>query len=235
MKCPLCGKQHPVDTQVCPSTGETLKRMCLNQDCSYYRERIFDIDQEYCPCCGQVLFLTSHEFVDLGLSVKWGAYNVGATSEYEHGDLYAWGSLIPNTSFSRKSRFNWEQKGPLNNQNDVANQEWHDRWRIPTKRKWHELLNNCSKEWVHVYGNDYGLRLTSQVKGFEGKSIFLPACGFMADCQEKVKYRGAAALYWSSTPYSELEAYCFKYSEISDEFYGNTSYRGNAYSIRPVF
>ena len=31
--------------------------------------------------------------VDLGLSVKWAAYNVGATKPEEYGDYYAWGEV----------------------------------------------------------------------------------------------------------------------------------------------
>lgn len=31
--------------------------------------------------------------VDLGLSVKWAKFNIGASDEYEKGDLFAWGEL----------------------------------------------------------------------------------------------------------------------------------------------
>ena len=33
----------------------------------------------------------SHEYVDLGLSVKWATCNVGAIVPYEYGEYYAWG------------------------------------------------------------------------------------------------------------------------------------------------
>jgi len=35
------------------------------------------------------------EYVDLGLSVRWATFNVGATSPEEHGDYYAWGETEP--------------------------------------------------------------------------------------------------------------------------------------------
>lgn len=35
----------------------------------------------------------SHEYVDLGLSVKWATCNVGANSPEEYGDYFAWGEL----------------------------------------------------------------------------------------------------------------------------------------------
>ena len=37
--------------------------------------------------------------IDLGLSVKWANYNVGAKSEEEYGDLYAWGETSPKSSY----------------------------------------------------------------------------------------------------------------------------------------
>lgn len=36
-----------------------------------------------------------YDFVDLGLSVKWATFNVGATSPEEYGDFFAWGDTEP--------------------------------------------------------------------------------------------------------------------------------------------
>ena len=36
-----------------------------------------------------------HEYVDLGLSVKWATYNVGATTPEGFGDYFAWGEVKP--------------------------------------------------------------------------------------------------------------------------------------------
>lgn len=36
-----------------------------------------------------------HEYVDLGLSVKWATMNVGATTETGYGDYFAWGATEP--------------------------------------------------------------------------------------------------------------------------------------------
>lgn len=35
--------------------------------------------------------IDGHEYVDMGLSVKWATMNLGASSIYEEGQLYAWG------------------------------------------------------------------------------------------------------------------------------------------------
>ena len=41
-----------------------------------------------------------HEYVDLGLSVKWATCNIGADMPEEYGDYYAWGELEPKESFT---------------------------------------------------------------------------------------------------------------------------------------
>ncbi len=43
-----------------------------------------------------------HEWVDLGLSVKWATCNVGASSPGDYGNYYAWGEKYP------KSDYNWK-------------------------------------------------------------------------------------------------------------------------------
>ena len=40
------------------------------------------------------------EAVDLGLSVKWATFNLGASKDYEPGYYYAWGETTPKASFS---------------------------------------------------------------------------------------------------------------------------------------
>lgn len=39
--------------------------------------------------------VNGHEFVDLGLSVKWATMNVGASTPEEYGDYFAWGETEP--------------------------------------------------------------------------------------------------------------------------------------------
>ena len=41
-----------------------------------------------------------HEYVDLGLSVKWATCNVGADNPEDYGDYYAWGELVPKESYT---------------------------------------------------------------------------------------------------------------------------------------
>ena len=46
--------------------------------------------------------INGHEWIDLGLSVKWATCNVGASSPDDPGDYFAWGETVP------KSEFTWE-------------------------------------------------------------------------------------------------------------------------------
>lgn len=43
---------------------------------------------------------TTPEYVDLGLSVKWASFNVGATKPEETGDYFAWGETEPKPEYS---------------------------------------------------------------------------------------------------------------------------------------
>ena len=39
------------------------------------------------------------QYIDLGLSVKWATFNVGASQPQEYGDYYAWGELSTKRSY----------------------------------------------------------------------------------------------------------------------------------------
>ena len=41
-----------------------------------------------------------HEYVDLGLSVKWATCNVGAEKPTDKGDLFAWGETEPKSEYT---------------------------------------------------------------------------------------------------------------------------------------
>ena len=46
--------------------------------------------------------INGHEWIDLGLSVKWATCNVGASKPENYGDYYAWGET------TTKSDYSWE-------------------------------------------------------------------------------------------------------------------------------
>lgn len=134
-----------------------------------------------------------HEYVDLGLSVKWATCNVGASSPIEHGNTFSWGETIEGKNH------NWEsykysrdessyitkycdnetigvvdRKTKLELSDDAANLKWGPNWRIPTKIEFEELMNKCSWKKEKIDEVE-GFR----VVGKNGNSIFLPFNGFI--------------------------------------------------------
>lgn len=58
----------------------------------------------------------THDYVDLGLSVKWATCNVGADKPEDYGDYYAWGELEPKESYTWEN-YRFRTKG--NDEADV--------------------------------------------------------------------------------------------------------------------
>lgn len=139
------------------------------------------------------------EAVDLGLSVKWASFNLGATSPAEFGDYYAWGEtstkeyfnssnykFYPNGDSYTVSKYivpdqygynAWgtpDYNNVLDPEDDAASVILGEGWRIPTMDDFQELLDNCS--WIPYESNGVkGYLVISNVDGYTDKSIFLPA------------------------------------------------------------
>ena len=60
--------------------------------------------------------------VDLGLSVKWANMNVGATSETEYGDYFAWGETEP--YYSSQDPLTWKDGKEAGYADDCSNYKW---------------------------------------------------------------------------------------------------------------
>lgn len=138
--------------------------------------------------------------VDLGLSVKWATCNLGASSPEQSGDFYAWGEIKPKTAFSwdnykwtyeekssygevilLRSKYNSntnqgkvDKKTNLDPEDDAARVKLGGNWRMPTKREFQELIDNCTWTLTTQNGVD-GYEVTSKSNG---NSIFLPFTGF---------------------------------------------------------
>lgn len=146
-----------------------------------------------------------HEWVDLGLSVKWATCNIGASIPSDYGKYFAWGEIIQKSSYTEE---NYANKGRLfhdvsgNKQFDVASYIWGDLWRMPTKEEVEELIGCCSIEYAKVDTHN-GIKLRSP----NGNSIFIPCSGVRTESS----YRGigAYAVFWTSTQYDELSGYAF--------------------------
>lgn len=149
------------------------------------------------------------EIVDLGLSVNWASVNIGASSEFDSGDYFAWGETSPKNVYTESnSRFyntNAFDIGTIEDgicnlpsSCDAACARWGAPWRMPEADEINELIDRCDWTWTSRNGkNGYN------VTGPSGKSIFLPAAG-MYDCYDVENY-GSVGSYWSiSTGRSHL-------------------------------
>lgn len=143
--------------------------------------------------------------IDLGLSVKWATYNVGAIRPEEKGNLFQWAGTeakwvsggpyynVGYTKYTSKANYVLE---PMD---DAASAIWGGEWRMPTYEEWKELLEGCTWTWTDSYRGKgiAGMIVSSNVEGYEGKSIFLPSVGYQDDSRrienEKEGY------YWSSS------------------------------------
>ena len=174
--------------------------------------------------------INGHEYVDLGLSVKWATCNVGASKPSEYGDYYAWGETYTKSSYDSNNSETYEKniddiKGTSR---DVAHAEWGGTWRMPTKDEIGELIDNCDYEWTTLNGVEGG-RFTSKKNG---NSIFLPAAGDRSGTS--LRDAGSYGDYWRSTP-DESSTQCACYLSFgSDGCGGGWSDRYLGQTVRPV-
>ena len=176
--------------------------------------------------------IAGHEYVDLGLSVKWATCNVGANSPEDYGDYYAWGETSTKSSYDEDNCATyWESIGDIKNTSrDVAHVKWGGSWRMPTRAEFDELCNsdNCTWEWTSQGGHK-GYKVTSKKNG---NSIFLPAAG---DRDETLLYdREEIGYYWSSTPDESDTEYAYSLDFDSSYHYTDWSLRDSGLTVRPV-
>ena len=187
-----------------------------------------------------------HEFVDLGLSVKWATMNIGANVPEEYGDYFAWGETKPKSTYTW-STYKWckgsyttmtkyctksnygtvDNKSVLELEDDAAHVNWGGTWRMPTRAEIEELLGKCTWTWTTQNGvNGY------LVTGPNGASVFLPAAGYRDD--SSLYDAGSDGYYWSSSLYPDDDYYAF------DLFFGSgytgwgSSGRFGGHSVRAV-
>ena len=187
-----------------------------------------------------------HKYVDLGLSVKWSAMNIGATKVSDQGGYYAWGEIDNKDDYSWStykhgtsaddlSKYSYkDDRLALQMRDDAAHMNWWGDWRMPTGAEWEELCDrrNCSWEWTSVDGTP-GYRVTSKKVGYGYNSIFLPAGGYFRGCS--IEGAGSAGYYWSSArnkPFAD-RALCL-YFVPNFIGIGNNGFRNGGFTIRPV-
>lgn len=172
-----------------------------------------------------------HDWVDLGLSVKWATCNVGASSPSDYGNYYAWGEVRTKSEYTEDNCATWNKSmGDIsgNSTYDAARYNWGGKWRLPTKAECQELVDNCTWTWT-TQGGHKGCKVTSNKNG---ASIFLPAAG--ARHGSSLDQAGESGCYWSSTPFESITQDAYDLSFYSGDRYVAWDYRRRGRSVRPV-
>ena len=197
--------------------------------------------------CSVTVSYAPQNAVDLGLSVKWAPFNVGASNPEDYGDYYAWGETEPkskyswvtykwcNGSYNSLTKYNTsssygtvDNKTCLDLSDDAARANWGGSWRMPTDAELTELLTRCTWTWTTQGGkNGY------EVKGPNGNAIFLPAAGNYNGTNHG--NTGSYGSYWSSSSDTSgsLNARFELFNSSSVEMVSTSRYYG--LPVRPVY
>ena len=136
--------------------------------------------------------------VDLGLpsGLMWRKYNVGANSEYEKGNYYAWGETVTKQDYyfptykwgeyiengykSHYTKYNETDKLTLlQPEDDAATANLGNNYRTPTVKEWEELLAECTWEVATTTNKNNKTVIDYwKVVGPNGNFIILPSAGY---------------------------------------------------------
>ena len=126
--------------------------------------------------------INGHDYVDLGLSVKWATCNVGASSPEAYGSYFAWGEISSKSSYNKdnsRTHGNSTYDSDIGGRKelDAARANWGGSWRLPTQAEVQELIDKC--DWIRsTQGGKSGFKEGIMVVGPSGRSIFLPYAGY---------------------------------------------------------
>jgi len=207
------------------------------------------------------------EIVDLGLSVKWASFNLGASIPEEFGEYFAWGETKPKSNYEW-STYKWckgtarkmtkycvdedygyngftDDKIALELNDDAACKLLGDKWRMPTRVEFEELVSNCS---FQRYTLNYvsGMKITSKKTNYTDKWIFLPNAGYMEGAKifnrtyrtvnNGITITVGSGYYWSSSLSLNISSCAYYYYQEADYIpYASSDYRYRGYTIRPVY
>lgn len=147
----------------------------------------------------------AEEAVDLGLSVKWAPWNVGASTPEKYGGYYAWGETVEKATYNESSYQYYKNDGYVDigteisgTPYDVAHVKWRGDWRMPTNEEVQELIDKCTWQYTAVNGVNGAI-----VTGPNGNSIFLPAAGYKM--WSDLYSDGSVGYFWTGTSGAEVD------------------------------
>ena len=190
---------------------------------------------------------SQYDYVDLGLpsGTLWAKCNVGAKTETEYGDYFAWGETKPKKEYGWNTykfgnEYNLTKYNEKDNlielelKDDAANVNMGSAWCIPTKEQWEELFK-LDKKFIKNYNdtNVPGMLFT----GVNGNTLFLPAANLHG--MRMGKYDTETGIYWSNIigfyrnkyDVESVETCCF---DVYERVSINRYYRSVGASVRAV-
>lgn len=190
MTCVFSGCSDDDDETDITSDEETTQNDEDSSDENSVDDDSTEDDCEY--NCGH--YLNNYQAVDLGLSVKWATFNVGASKPEEFGEFFAWGETATKSSYTSNSKTYGKtaiKNFSGNSSYDAATANWGSDWKMPTLDQLIELQSSCTADTI-TYNGVEGYEVT----GTNGNSIFFPACGYIlgGDFLES-----DFVFFWSST------------------------------------
>ena len=193
-------------------TGSFICDLSNLKDGTTYYARTYAINKKGTAYGREISFTTKTipQYVDLGLSVKWATFNIGANKPEEEGDAFQWGETLPGEHWdeylwgkytgdenSYLIKYNTnpaygsvDNKTTLELGDDAAYANWGGNWRMPTLSEWKELEEKCIWIWTNLNGVT-GFKVKSKSNN---NSIFLPTT-------PSVNLDDQQGYYWSSSLY----------------------------------
>ena len=194
------------------------------------------------------------DYVDLGLpsGLMWRKYNLGANSEYEAGNYYAWAETSP------KQEYNWDtykycvqvngiglysytkynkrdKLTVLQPEDDAATANLGNNYRTPTREEWKELLNKCNWEVVTKTNKNYMNPVVDywKVTGPNGKFIILPSTGYYAGSIKNERWTSYLSATNANPTNAKTLAWDLTYTKKQPSIYDKGRIYG--YPVRPVY
>ena len=169
---------------------------------------------------------TKLEAIDLGLSVDWASCNIGATTPTEFGGQYSWGDATGLNSYGYIKEAPDDISGT---KYDIVSSNFGKGWRMPTKKEYQELLDNCN----------YELTIMSGVKGYlftgkTGKTVFFPLAGRTSDNTRKYWNSENVGLYWTANSFSDNARIACFFNGLYKSVFTNIELGLHRFSVRGV-
>lgn len=134
-------------------------------------------------------------YVDLGLSVMWAKYNIGAEAETEAGGFYGYGD--PTGMITSEYLVDYASTDISGTENDIATAisgaidgASENKSQTPTQEQVEELISKTSQEYTTIDGVA-GMKFTAK----NGNYIFFPAAGYRE--VESTMGGRSLGLYWT--------------------------------------